>query len=557
MLAVDPATSSIHHSIWTARRKLWASGYWPVAVYSHDAKVNSPGKQPVGGRWQERPRGAEPNAVTAAPIGSALNTGILCDGLRAIDIDIDCYETVKNVSALIASTLGGAPVRYRNDSARRLMLFRAAIGEPRKRLIAGLRGKVEILGRGQQFVALGTHPGGSQYRWEPEDFSVYHFSQLNAVTEDQLFQFLTSVAPAIEASFPLLHAMENGFSEELQRSYIQQPPTEHERAHAIKALAGNVAELGSMQSGSGRNNALNGLAYRMGRMVGAGWIDHIPVEQALVEASRQNGYEAKDGLEAVRKTLQSGLRRGIDNPHPPLRELPVHECVSAFSRQVQCHLSNPSKIHSLTPVPSRALSLPTDHALIMHRVADVEAQPVHWLWPPRIALGKVTLISGDPGLGKSQLTAFLAATISVGGFWPNNHGQSPSGAVLMLSCEDDVADTIRPRLEAVGADLRRVHVIEAVRVGERQSRGFSITADLAHLEAALKAHPDVRRGNNMRRARSCRRLRVTTTSCRNTFQSNSQVPTASSTHFFICEFLAAPASFFALLSTSQAFEASV
>jgi putative DNA primase/helicase len=62
----------------------------------------------------------------------------------------------------------------------------------------------------------------------------------------------------------------------------------------------------------------------------------------------------------------------------------------------------------------------------------------------------------------------------------------------MLSCEDDVADTIRPRLEAIGADLKQVHVIEAVRTGEAQSRGFSITADLAKLEAAIRAIPGVR-----------------------------------------------------------------
>ncbi len=53
-------------------------------------------------------------------------------------------------------------------------------------------------------------------------------------------------------------------------------------------------------------------------------------------------------------------------------------------------------------------------------MADVDMQPVHWLWYRRIALGKITVIAGDPGLGKSQITAFLAAMVSTGGKG-NNH----------------------------------------------------------------------------------------------------------------------------------------
>jgi AAA domain len=79
------------------------------------------------------------------------------------------------------------------------------------------------------------------------------------------------------------------------------------------------------------------------------------------------------------------------------------------------------------------------------RVSSVEKQPIKWLWPSRVALGKVTMIAGHPGLGKSQLTTFLAAQVTNGGRWPAGEGRAPKGSVLMLSAEDDVADTIRPR----------------------------------------------------------------------------------------------------------------
>jgi hypothetical protein len=122
---------------------------------------------------------------------------------------------------------------------------------------------------------------------------------------------------------------------ELQ-TLIQAPPaTAHERAHANNALAGNVAELNSKLPGSGRNAALNGIAYRMGRMISAGWIEQTMVETALIGSSRQNGYALKDGLEAILKTIQSGIRKGMESPHEPLPEEIVLEGVREFAKQGQ------------------------------------------------------------------------------------------------------------------------------------------------------------------------------------------------------------------------------
>jgi putative DNA primase/helicase len=485
-------SSSAFEDVWMVRRQLWKSGYSPLAVYGPKEKVNAPGKQPVGKGWQERPNGSEPNAVTEPPAANALNTGILCDGLRAIDIDIDCVETVDKVISLARSILGGAPVRYRNDSPRRLMLYRASTGEPRKLVISGRRGKVEVLGRGQQFVAFGIHPDGSPYEWEPREFAAYECSQLTQVMEEAVDEFLKAVAPVIEASYAVTNVVGRTLASD-PHIHADTLPTAHERAYANKALADNVAELSSRLAGSGRNTALNGIAYRMGRMVGAGWIEQETVEAALRDASRRNGYESKDGFDAVAKTLRSGLSRGITEPNMPLPNNNVLECVREFAEQ-----GRREQFDELSHKPNVAAPLKPANAfqnsvgLVIHRVSDVEAQPIQWLWYQRIALGKVTLIAGDPGLGKSQLTAFLAAMVSTGGSWPNSDGVSPSGSVIMLSCEDDVADTIRPRLEAVGADLKRVHVIEAVKTGEGKSRGFDITADLAKLEEEMKRIPNVR-----------------------------------------------------------------
>lgn len=123
--------------------------------------------------------------------------------------------------------------------------------------------------------------------------------------------------------------------------------------------------------------------------------------------------------------------------------------------------------------------------LILTRVSDVEAQEIRWIWYGRIALGKVTVVAGHPGLGKSQLTAYLAAKVTTGGAWPNADGFAPLGSVIMLSCEDDIADTIRPRLEAAGADLTKVEAVEGVYSIHGERRVFHVKKDMPHLEAAL------------------------------------------------------------------------
>lgn len=128
-------------------------------------------------------------------------------------------------------------------------------------------------------------------------------------------------------------------------------------------------------------------------------------------------------------------------------------------------------------------------------VADIEAQPIRWLWPGRIPRGKVSMIVGHAGLGKSQATDSLAAIASTGGTWPVDRTQCERGNVIILSAEDDAADTTRPRLEAAGADLSRVYVLDAVREetegGETRERTFNLATDVTRLGALFAKLQDV------------------------------------------------------------------
>lgn len=120
---------------------------------------------------------------------------------------------------------------------------------------------------------------------------------------------------------------------------------------------------------------------------------------------------------------------------------------------------------------------------ILTPIKSIERREVEWLWEGRIPRGKITILDGDPGLGKSTVTLDLAARISRGREMPDD---SPgiSGSVVLCSYEDDAGDTIRPRLEAAGADLARIHIL-TVNAGDEGERLLELPADLAILEAAV------------------------------------------------------------------------
>ena len=127
--------------------------------------------------------------------------------------------------------------------------------------------------------------------------------------------------------------------------------------------------------------------------------------------------------------------------------------------------------------------------------ADVEPRAVEWLWPGRIPLGKITTIVGDPKIGKSILTLDLAARVSRGMRWPDtqNGEKAEPGRVLLLSAEDDIEDTIVPRLQAAAADLGNVEIVGGVSEPKAAgSRLFQIDRDLYHLERKLAATEGVR-----------------------------------------------------------------
>ena len=119
------------------------------------------------------------------------------------------------------------------------------------------------------------------------------------------------------------------------------------------------------------------------------------------------------------------------------------------------------------------------------RLSDVAPEPLRWLWPGRIPAGKITVLDGDPGLGKSTLLCEVAARISRGDPLPGGEPSEPRG-VLLFSAEDDVYDTIRPRIDAAGGDPKRIVFFVAVPDGTETGRPFALPRHLPILEDLVR-----------------------------------------------------------------------
>lgn len=117
------------------------------------------------------------------------------------------------------------------------------------------------------------------------------------------------------------------------------------------------------------------------------------------------------------------------------------------------------------------------------RASNVTPEAVIWLWDGWLAAGKMHVLGGAPGTGKTTIALSLAATITSGGRWPDGRA-SWSGNVVIWSGEDDPGDTLAPRLALSGADMNRVYFVTGVSEG-KEKRAFDPSRDIGHLQREL------------------------------------------------------------------------
>jgi putative DNA primase/helicase len=171
-----------------------------------------------------------------------------------------------------------------------------------------------------------------------------------------------------------------------------------------------------------------------------------------------NDLHCRHGLEAVRAALAAGLVAAGDG-------------------------------HSAAGAPTTSTSNMQQDGVALYNGQDVTPKALRWVWEGWLPLGKLAILAGAPGVGKSTAAASFAACVTSGIPFPDGAKCKPAN-VIVWSAEDDVADTVLPRLIAAGADRARVYFVSGTRIGGAE-RSFDPASDLDLLAQEARAVGDV------------------------------------------------------------------
>ncbi len=158
--------------------------------------------------------------------------------------------------------------------------------------------------------------------------------------------------------------------------------------------------------------------------------------------------------------------------------------------RVLAERSGARRVNPLPPGEQKRLvtypdgTVPED-SLVTAPFSEILPEEITWLWPGRIIKGKLNMLVGHPDSGKSFITIDMAARVSTGSEWPDGGEKAPTGSVIILAAEDGPADTIRPRLDAHGADTSRVHFVRGVK-SHTDPRIVRLDIDHEALERKIK-----------------------------------------------------------------------
>jgi hypothetical protein len=116
-------------------------------------------------------------------------------------------------------------------------------------------------------------------------------------------------------------------------------------------------------------------------------------------------------------------------------------------------------------------------------LSTIRPDTVHWLWPNHLPQGKLAILDGDPGTGKSLITLDICARLSLGDPFPDGAPSPGFSSVIILNAEDAIADTVLPRLTRLGADMSKIYTIGTA--GLPAFGTFSLPGHIRHLRNAV------------------------------------------------------------------------
>ena len=430
-----------------------SNGYAITPVYSFDAQVKHAGKRPKHAGWNNTQVGEMPKWEA-----DAQNTGVICNGLRVIDIDIDDPESVEKIVKIAFETLGNAPVRYRENSGRKAILYAAAEGLPEKNVIRGESCQIEILGKGQQFVAHGIHPSGVNYEWlndrGPQNV---HFNELTRVTEQQISAFEKAIRaiighpPNIATDAELKQTQNNTAArQEVSIEFVEKIlfciPADLSREEWLKCLmALHDATQGSDEglSLANRWSETGTKTYESFDDVKKRWLSFKQKENGIGFGTLVR--MAEQYSDCVPRIMHEHQLDGIDID-------------TLFAT------TEPTMTKPISGIPQG--NMPEIRKIDIFPASDFDGKDVksrEWIVPQLIPKSDITILGGDGGTGKSLVALQLAHAVATNTVWLSQPVHD--GKCLFLTAED-TKDEVHRRLERICAtsgtkfaDLEDLHLV--------------------------------------------------------------------------------------------------
>lgn len=139
--------------------------------------------------------------------------------------------------------------------------------------------------------------------------------------------------------------------------------------------------------------------------------------------------------------------------------------------------------------PKLASKHHSNKKVILTLASEIQPEPINWIWKNWLAKGKLTILAGAGGAGKTTISLNIASAISTGGVFPDG-SQSQQGSVLIWSGEDDSSDVLVPRLIAAKASLEKIRFITGTR-NPNGNQSFNPQTDIAELRHAINEINDI------------------------------------------------------------------